>query len=356
MHFTRVLSIITAVILQIIVGVTLSTACAAAGHAQEPKARPAPTPKSDVQEIDPDDVISVNTTEVLLPVTVRDSKGQLVAGLTRKDFRVFEEGVEQPLSELSLRQVAVDVVLMVDTSSSVADNLDDFRRAADGFAKALATDDRISLIQFDDRVVLLQDWTTSRIQLRRSLTRVAPGMFTRFNDAIVLTAHEQFQRSSSRRAIIILTDGIDSGRGTTFEAALQAALGAQSSIYVISNIEIERNRKQSDLTLLLAGSSSTTRFNQLRADDLRLGLAALTTSERNLTDLTNATGGRLYEPKSFDDLEQTYAEVASELRHQYALYYSPVNKTRDGKFRRVRVEATDPRFHVSARAGYYAPK
>jgi Ca-activated chloride channel family protein len=325
--------------------------------AQNPRASPTPiqTEPHD-QEIDPDDVIKIDTAEVLLPVTVRDRNGKLVEELTRKDFRVFEEGLEQPLSELSLRQVAVDVVLMVDTSSSVAASLEDFRNAADGFAKALAVDDRVSLIQFDDRVLLLQDWTRSRVQFRRSLNRVAPGMFTRFNDALVLTANEQFQRSNARRAIIILTDGIDSGRGTTFDAAMQAALGAQAAIYVISNIEIERAEKQAQLTELLAGNSSSVRFNQLRIEDIRLGLAALAASERNLDELTRATGGRLYEPKSFDDLESTYAEVANELRHQYALYYSPANKARDGRFRRVRVETTVAEYRVSARAGYYAPK
>src|SRR5882724_9917796 len=128
-------------------------------RAQSKSPAPTPSPKQDEQEIDPEDVISVNTTEVLLPVTVRDSAGLLVGNLTRKDFRIFEDGVEQPLSDLSLRQVPVDVVLMVDASSSVADNLDDFSRAAEGFAKHLAADDRISLIQFDDRILLLQDWT-----------------------------------------------------------------------------------------------------------------------------------------------------------------------------------------------------
>lgn len=317
---------------------------------------PTPPPKQDEQEIDPDDVISVNTTEVLLPVTVRDGTGLLVNNLTRKDFRVFEDGVEQPLSDLSLRQVPVDVALIVDASSSVASNLEDFRNAAEGFASHLAVDDRVSLIQFDDRVVLLQDWTGSLVQLRRALKRIVPGMFTRFHDAMLLASRDQAPRGNARHAIIVLTDGIDSGRGTTFDAALRAALQSQTTVYVVSNTQIERARKQEELSTLLSGSDSAVRFNQLRIDDLRLGLAALSESEHNLEQLTRATGGRLYKPPTFNDLESTYAEVADELRHQYTLYYSPLNTNRDGQFRRVRVETPNPSHRVAARIGYYAPR
>jgi VWFA-related protein len=87
-----------------------------------------------------------------------------------------------------------------------------------------------------------------------------------------------------------------------------------------------------------------------------MGLEALAASERNMDQLTGATGGRLYKPNSFNDLERTYAEVADELRHQYALYYSPVNRKRDGAFRRVKVETRDRALKVSARIGYFAPK
>ena len=323
--------------------------------AQSNLSTPTPTPTPDLQEIDPDDVISVNTTEVSLPVTVRDRTGLLVNDLTRKDFRVIEDGVDQPLSDLSLRKVPVDVALIVDASSSVADNLEDFRNAAEGFASHLATDDRVSLIQFDDRVVMLQDWTGSLVQLRRALKRIAPGMFTRFHDAMLLASRDQAPRPNARHAIIVLTDGIDTGRGSTFDVALRAALQAQTTVYVVSNTEIERARKQEELSTLLSGSESAVRFNQLRIDDLRLGLAALTESERNLEQLSAATGGRLYKPASFNDLERAYVEVAEELRHQYTLYYSPLNTERDGKFRRVRVETTNRTYQVATRIGYYAP-
>ncbi len=317
---------------------------------------PTPTPPGDEQEIDPNDVISVSTTEVLLPVTVRDHSGRLVTDLTRKDFRVFENGLEQSLSELSLRQVPVDVVLMIDASSSAINNLDDFRIAAEGFAAHLDAEDRVSLIQFDDRVALLQDWTRSQVQLRRALKRIVPGMFTRFHDAVLLASRDQLARPTARHAVIVLTDGIDSGRGSTFDTALRAALKSQTAIYVVSNTQIERSAKQEQLSLLLSANDSARRFNQLRVDDLRLGLAALDASEQNLEQLTAATGGRLYKPASFRDLEKTYAEVADELRHQYALYYAPLNAKKDGQFRRVRVETSNPNHKVMARIGYFAGK
>src|SRR5882724_927974 len=233
---------------------------------------PPPTPPArQQQDVNPGDVISISTTEVMLPVTVRDQGGRLITELTRNDFRVFEDGREQPLSDLALRQVPVDVVLMVDASSSVATNLDDFRRAAEGFAARLAPEDRISLIKFDDRVELLQDWTQSRFQLHRALNRIEPGMFTRFNDALMLCAKDQFGRSKSRHAAIVLSDGIDSGRGaTTLEGAVIALLKAQVSVYIVSNIELSRATTKAQLDELVGGTNI--RVDQLQIDDLREGL------------------------------------------------------------------------------------
>jgi len=291
----------------------------------------------------------------MLPVTVRDSSGRLVSDLTRQNFRVFEDNAEQPLSDLAVRQVPVDVILMVDASSSVAPNLDDFRRAAGAFAAQLDPQDRISLIKFDDRIQLLQDWTRSRFQLQRALNRIEAGMFTRFNDALFLAAREQFGRTQSRRAIIVLSDGIDSGRGATSESALQALLAAQVAVYVISNTEIARAAKRAELDYLANGSDSAVRFNQLRIDDLREGLRVLDESEQRLAKLSTATGGRLYTPHRFDALDDAYREVADELRRQYAIYYTPLNKTRDGSFRRVRVETTNRAYQTLTRVGYFAP-
>ncbi|HVF50208.1 MAG TPA: VWA domain-containing protein [Pyrinomonadaceae bacterium] len=344
----RAASILRSSSLFLLIAFTLAVACVYAQVSPTAEGR---------QDEDEDEVVRVTTSEVLLPVTVRDAGGRLVSTLKREDFRVWEDGREQPLSDLALRQVPVDVALMVDASSSVAANLDDFRRAVEEFAVRLAPDDRVSLIKFDDRVELLLDWTASRMQLRRALRRVTPGMFTRFNDALYLAAREQFRAGAKRHAVVVLTDGIDSGRGhATLDTSLRALLEAQATLYVISNTEIERARKQAELDTLLGASPSALKFNQLRIGDLRESLRVLDISERNLAELTNATGGRLYKPLSFDSLDSVYAEVADELRHQYALYYTPLDRTRDGKFRRVRVATADRNMRPTTRLGYFAPR
>lgn len=308
-------------------------------------------------EIDEDEVVRINASEVMLPVTVRDASGALVTDLGRKDFKVFEDGREQPLSDISLRQVPADVALLVDASSSVAESFEDFRRAADEFAGRVGADDRFCLVKFDDRVELLLDWSKSRLQLRRALARLTTGVFTRFNDALLLSAREQFQPGERRRALVFLSDGIDSNRGSaTAEAARRALLETQVTVYGIANTEIERARKRAELDVLLAGPDSAVRFNQLRIGDLRESLRVLDLSERNLEALTRSTGGRLYRPQSFSSLGRVYAEIADELRHQYALYYTPTNPARDGRFRRVRVEVAGRDYEVSTRVGYFAPR
>lgn len=364
--------IVALVVLAVLSGLTFVSATAGQKRKSQPKPKPSPTPDTNLQrvgtpppppilerkteqEVGPSEVISVETTEVMLPVTVRDADGRLVSDLKREDFHVFEDDREQRLSDLALRQVPVDVILMVDASSSVAANLADFRRAAEQFAAQLDAKDRISLIKFDDRVQLLQEWTRSRFQLHRALDRIEPGMFTRLNDALVLAAREQFGTTQSRRAIILLSDGVDSGRGaTTAEQALEAVLNAQVSVYIVSNGEISRTEKKAQLNALL--NSDSVSFNQIRIDDLREGLRALDDSEVKLTQLAVMSGGRIYKPASFARLDDAYREVAEELRRQYAIYYTPSNKVHDGGFRRVHVETTNPRYRTSTRIGYYAPR
>jgi VWFA-related protein len=300
-----------------------------------------------------DATIAIETSEVLLPVTVRDSSGQFVTHLKAEDFLIYEDGVIQPIASFALKRMPVHVVMLIDTSSSVTKELEDFKASAWRFISQLDSDDKVSLIRFDDRVELVQDWTTSRNALKRALNRIGTGMFTKFNDALYLAASEQLGKINGRKAIIVLTDGIDSGRGSVSpERAFRTLVEEEVPVYVVSKTRIQGRVERQELDYYQKSSSSS--LNQLRIDGIKLTLAELDASERNLTRIAEETGGRIYLPDSFDDLDEAYRQVAEELRSQYVIFYTPTNATRDGSYRSVRVKVKQTGLHVTTRFGYYS--
>lgn len=299
-----------------------------------------------------DEVLKIDTREVLLPVTVRDRSGLFVPNLKASDFSIYEDDALQPISSFSLKHLPVHVVLLIDTSSSVTRELEDFKHAAMNFAARLDPNDQLSLIKFDDKVELVMDWTTNRNALKRAMNRLTTGMFTNFHDALWLAAKDQLDRITGRKAIIVLTDGIDSGRGRkTQQQALRALLEAETPIYAVSKTEIQRNSEQRELESYGTSVSPT---NRIRVDGLKMSLAALNDSEQWLLKLTEETGGRLFLPKSFDELSDVYQQVADELRSQYVIFYTPTNSNRDSHYRTVRVKANCKDCRATSRLGYYA--
>jgi VWFA-related protein len=298
--------------------------------------------------------ISVETTEVLLPVTVRDRTGRFVPDLRAEDFVIYEDDVPQQITSFALKRLPVHVLLMIDTSSSVQRELDDFKAAALRFAEKLNEADSFSLIRFDDKVELVMDWTASRTALKRALNRLGTGMFTKFNDAMYLAAHEQLSRIKGRKAIIVFTDGVDSGRGSkSAEAALRALVEAEAPVYVISKTRMQRRASLQELDYYENSTASSRTVNQTRIDGLKLSLEALEESERNLTRLVEETGGRLFLPQRFENLDDAYQEVADELQNQYLIFYTPGDTRRDGRYRRTRVRISRPSCYATTRFGYY---
>ncbi len=298
--------------------------------------------------------ISVDTTEVLLPVTVRDDAGRFVADLKAEHFMIYEDGVRQQITSFALKRLPVHVVLMIDTSSSVQKELEDFKAAALRFAERLDASDEISLIRFDDKVELVMDWTTSRAALKRSLNRLGTGMFTKFNDAMLLAAREQLGRVKGRKAIIVFTDGVDSGRGSIgAEQAMRALVEAEAPVYVVSKTRIQRRAELRELEYYESGSAASRTMNRTRIDGLRLSLDVLEASEKQLTRIADETGGRLFLPQSFDNLNDAYHEVADESRNQYVIFYTPTDARRDGRYRATRVKISRPACHATTRLGYY---
>ncbi len=300
-----------------------------------------------------DATIAIETTEVLLPVTVRDISGQFVTNLGKEDFLIYEDGILQPITSFALKRMPVHVVMLIDTSSSVTRELEDFKNSAWRFINQLDPDDKISLIRFDDIVELVQDWTSNRPTLKRALNRLKTGMFTMFNDALYLAAREQLGKIQGRKAIIVLTDGIDSRRGEiTSERALRSLIEEEVPLYAVSKTRIQERAERQQLEYYLKSSSSG--LNQLRIQGIKMTLTELAASERKLTLIAEETGGRIYLPESFDVLDEAYQQVADELRSQYVIFYTPTNAARDGSYRAIRVKVKQPNCHATTRFGYYS--
>ena len=315
--------------------------------------KPDPAGRSDLPRSE--GTIAIETTEVLLPVTVRDESGQLVTDLTADQFRVFEDGIEQPISSFALRRVPVHVVMLIDTSSSVVAEIEDFKASAWRFMTRLDPDDRICLIRFDDKVELVQDWTSNRNTLRRALNRLTTGVFTRFNDALYLAAREQLSRINGRKAVIVLTDGIDSGRGSIgFEGAFRAMVEEEAPVYALAKTRIQSNQEREQLRFYERAAGSAGSAWRHRVEGIRLTLRELDLSEQRLRRLADETGGRLYLPERFEQLDEVYQQVADELRSQYAIFYTPTAAIRDGRYRAIRVQVRKHHLHVTTRFGYYA--
>lgn len=305
------------------------------------------------QKAEADDVIRVRTDEVLLPVSVRDWSGASINGLNRDSFIVYDEGVRQELSSFNRRRVAANIVLLMDASGSVFQQMRFIREAAKGFIEGLLPEDKVCLMQFADRVELLQDWTSAAQQqaLEKALDwRYHPGESTTFYDGLYLAAEEQLSKVEGRRIIILLTDGIDTAtkKRAGFNESLNAIRRAEASVYVVSLTGMLR-----EMVMRRAGAHLTQRL--LRGYDPRQVsryLKLIDASEKQLTGLATQTGGRIFLPLKDEDLSAAYRAIAEELRSQYIITYRPNPPVIAGQWRRVRVLVLPGGYEVAAREGY----
>jgi VWFA-related protein len=293
------------------------------------------------------DEIRLETREVLLSVTVRDADGHPVTRLTADDFIVAEDRVRQRLVSCTRSRLPVNVVLLLDASGSVFSELASIRRAAASFVERLGPEDQVSVIQFADTVDLLQDWTTDRDSIRHALNwRFRGGEATAFWDAVYLAAADQLSKVQGRRAVIILSDGVDTSSKVSERQALAALDRADTSVYIVSKAEalIAKARPYAGLVGTVAGTAPTARYaiERLREAQERMGM------------LADRYGGRMYTPMKDDDLASAYGQVAEELGQQYVLSYVSSNDRRDGSWRTIELFLAQPGLTARTRKGYVA--
>ena len=271
-----------------------------------------------------DDVVRVNTDLVVLNVTVTDHAGQYVKALKRSDFKIYEDGVEvQPnmIASFSLHDSPYAAVVLLDSSGSMEARFALARSAAIRFLDGLRDEDVAAVYRFDSKVERVQEFSGGRDLAPMAYAIRAKGMTT-LNDAIVEASKTLAARPEQRKAIVILSDGMDTFSKASGEKALESALAVGASIYAV------------DMSSLDVGGSAQHQ------------------SAASLKGFAEKTGGRFIATPGGPALRDAFTGIAEELGHQYTISYRPVNTKHDGKWRKIDVKLSREDLTVRTRKGY----
>ena len=273
------------------------------------------------------DVIAMN-------VTATDASRRYVTDLDRQDFQIFEDGRPQQVTFFRKSSLPLALALLIDTSASMEPNLGVAQEAAVGFIRALGPEDIASVIDFDTRVEVRQDFTTDRRALEHAIRKTAAGGSTALYNAVYIalkglnkTIGDERLEERRRRAIVILSDGEDTSSLVGFDEVLDLAVRSDTAIYAIG----------------LLGSEVSAFVK--RPNDAQFVLRRL----------SEQTGGRVFFATYAKELSGVYGKIRAELASQYFLAYESTNPRRDGQFRRISVRVSRASVVARARPGYYAP-
>jgi VWFA-related protein len=348
--------------------------------------------------------LKMQAREVLLPVTVRDKHGALVANLKAGDFALTEDGRPQVIKSFSQQSnLPFRLGLLVDTSRSMSGAMDSERQAAEKFvdlmlpepAKSGTEVDQAFLIHFDREVELLEDFTNSRDKLHHELEEMGPtqghdntqgpetngdsnggngqrggstrGGGTQLYDAIYLASDDLMKPKDGRKALVIFSDGVDRGSKETINEAVDAAERANLAVYTIYfKGEQERSGMGNGFPGgrrggmgggypgggggypgggggYPGGGGGRRRSEEPQVDGKKI-----------MQEIAQRTGGHFYEAKKKDNLADIYNQIAEELRGQYLLTYTPDKVDNDGGYHKIALKANKGDLEVVTREGYYA--
>ncbi len=276
--------------------------------------------------------LRIDTNLVLIPVTVTTPLSQVVTGMDKEQFRLFEDKVEQSVSHFSSEEQPVSMGMVFDVSGSMGSKLHKARQAAAQFFRTANPEDEFFLVQFNDRPELVVTFTTNTDEIQNRLTFTQAKGRTALLDGVYLAMNHMKKARNPRRAILIISDG-----------------GDNSSRYTES--EIKNVVREADVLIYAIGIFEAIHARGRTAEEL--------SGPSLLNEVAEQTGGRHFPVENLNDLPDIAAKVGVELRSQYVLGYVPINQVRDGKYRRVEVKLVQPKGLPALRAyfrlGYYAP-
>jgi Ca-activated chloride channel family protein len=320
-----------------------------------PKPTPKPTPTPEPKDED-FDVVRVSSNLVMVPVSVVDGQGQPVKGLQLPDFQLDESGRRQEIAQIGdPEQVPLDIALLLDVSGSTHGQFEFEKEAAAKFLKqVLKNEDRATLFLID-RVPVLKQASANSADAAGQLLSLQPAADkgpTAFFDTVVEAAkHLSSRPSSHRRVILVISDGADNFSerikrklGTTRAEQDSVAPSVRDNLYSRSLNEVQREVQNADAVFYSINPSGET-----------MHLNVITRrGQEGMAQVSSATGGTAFVPRSSADLDKVFTQIAAELRGQYLLQYYSNSEASPGKFRTIKVAVpTHPQLRVRARQGYY---
>ncbi|MBV8855481.1 MAG: VWA domain-containing protein [Acidobacteria bacterium] len=306
-----------------------------------------------------EDVVPINSNLVILNVGVADQKGRAITNLSQSDFNVYEDGVKQSVVSFEPSTAPFSLVLLLDMSGSTINFRPTLKQSALRFIDALGPEDRVEVIAFNDKVQTLQHFTGDRQKIGFAIDEAKGRGSTSLYKALRHSLAELSKEGKRRKAIVVLTDGLDTDeRKLDGEATAEAKTGDEA-VATVKPDQSAALRSVLDLAdrlgvtvyPLALPSADPTKMLPFTPQQAAIYSAART----RMQTLADRTGGRLHEIRRLEDMGRLYAEVAAEMRTLYSLAYQSSNaRPRDGKWRAITVEVTRADAIARSRPGYFA--
>ncbi len=305
-------------------------------------------PEKKVERINPREVytLSTSTTLVNVDAMVLDKDGNPIPSLSRKHFRVFDDGVPQTISNFGTSEAPITAAMIVEFSNKWWGFLYLALEYSYQFLNFMQPKDYVAVVDFDMKPHILTDFTQDRHEVRAALDQLRIPGFSEINlwDALAFTL-DRMKDIQGRKAILLICTGVDTFSKLTYDQALKIVRASDTVIYPVSILEFLTVRYGDDIDTLQARNA--------------------------LNTLAKYSGGQAYFPRFESELPGIYQQVAGQLRSQYSLGFVPTNPAKDGKFHKLKVELVDEqgnplrvvdqkgkpmKVRIIAREGYYAPK
>ena len=297
-----------------------------------------------------EEVVQVETNLVTTPVSVLDRNGRFIAGLKKKDFKIYENGVPQAVTYFQSSEQPFTVVLMIDVSPSTRYRMDEIHYAAVMFINQLRPADRVMVIAFDSRLKILAEPTTEKQTLFAAIYKAQFGSGTSLYDAVDYATNLDLANIPGRKAVVIFTDGVDTtSRRANFESTIAGVEEVDALFYPIRYDTQRRNAgaaiaQNYGLGVLPPGMVVMGGRGQSDAEYMK--------GKIYLEAIAANSGGRIFEPDLMTNLEAAFQGVAEELRRQYSIGYYAKEDGRPGDRKRIKIEVARPRAVVKAKSTY----